>query len=206
MLIGLSGLAHRPRKPSRRGAVDKWTVRAIARTGPLAVDNASRCQQRRPLPTCPQPSTTTTKITSGPTQLPSFGRYKASLVMHVVDSAETPLPLARPSQRGGWGTAGNPSAASFALSGRRAKMGRADAGSRRRALPLARWTSGASTTKPRNRNSLRKAPDVISMTSCCPVYGHKQDMPRTFTTPGRRLKCGLALGRPAAQSGRVKAR
>src|SRR5260221_9266956 len=65
MLIGVSGLAHRPRKRPRRGAVDKWTVRAIARTGPLVVDNASRCPPRGPLPTCPQPATTTIKITSG---------------------------------------------------------------------------------------------------------------------------------------------
>ena len=40
MLKGLSGLAHRPRKEPQREAVDKWTVRADARSGPLAVDNA----------------------------------------------------------------------------------------------------------------------------------------------------------------------
>ena len=57
--------------------MDNWAVRAIARTGPLAVDNASRCPPRGPLPTCPQPPTTPIKITSGSTQLPSFGRYKA---------------------------------------------------------------------------------------------------------------------------------
>ena len=61
MLIGVSGLAHRPRKLPRREAVDKWTVRAGARTGSLAVDNALRCPPHEPLPTCPQPATTTIK-------------------------------------------------------------------------------------------------------------------------------------------------
>ena len=61
MLIGVSGLAHRPRKLPRREAVDKWTVRAGARTGSLAVDNALRCPPHEPLPTCPQPATTNIK-------------------------------------------------------------------------------------------------------------------------------------------------
>jgi hypothetical protein len=60
--------AHRPirfgaptAKTTQARGCGQWTVRALARAGPLAVDNASRCPPRAPLPTCPQPPTTTIK-------------------------------------------------------------------------------------------------------------------------------------------------
>ncbi len=56
--------------------MDKWTVRADARTGPLAVDNTLSCPPRGPLPTCPQPAATTFKKISKSIQIPSDGRYK----------------------------------------------------------------------------------------------------------------------------------
>ena len=36
------GFGTPPAKTAEKQAVDKWTVRAIARTSPLAVDNAAR--------------------------------------------------------------------------------------------------------------------------------------------------------------------
>ena len=98
MLKGLSGLAHRPRTKSRRKAVDKWTVRAGARTGSLAVDNALRCPPRGPLPTCPQPSTTTILILRSKTSMAFLWKIQGVVALYVKAApdmaGEKPLAIA----------------------------------------------------------------------------------------------------------------
>ena len=74
----LNGFGAPTEKLPRRGAVDKWTVRAGARTRLLAVDNAARCPPRSLLPTDPQPSTTKFRNSKIPPYGRSIGRYKAS--------------------------------------------------------------------------------------------------------------------------------
>jgi hypothetical protein len=88
VLTGLSGLAYRPRKRARREAVDKWTVRAGARSGPLAVHNALRYPPRGPLPTCPKPSTTTFKEPSSENSLFFFWKIQGHCARAIRPSSE----------------------------------------------------------------------------------------------------------------------